>query len=176
MTFIKTTGAIPEQELFLQQKCILKTLSILEVVLGQLKSKQKRNLPYLPKFYKKNQCRVSSKAIWFNMATGYTYCLKCKQKAQGIFIFIYLNLFFNILNMKKNTYLNYWSVLFIVLATINIHAQNLVLNPSFENTNITACSSAEGFQTNLLNWDDTNSGADSCSSPDLFSSCNIVFG
>ncbi|MEO8762020.1 MAG: gliding motility-associated C-terminal domain-containing protein [Bacteroidia bacterium] len=78
--------------------------------------------------------------------------------------------------MKKTTTKNHLLALFLLLGTFGIKAQNLVLNPSFENTNITACSSPEGFQTNLLNWDDTNSGADSCSSPDLFSNCNVIFG
>lgn len=53
-------------------------------------------------------------------------------------------------------------------------AQNLVLNPSFENT-ASNCANfgGEGFTSDLLNWDDANSSYDSCSSPDLFSACNL---
>ncbi len=54
-------------------------------------------------------------------------------------------------------------------------AQNLVVNPSFENTSSNCANFAgEGYTTDLLNWDDANSGADSCSSPDLFSACNTL--
>lgn len=55
-------------------------------------------------------------------------------------------------------------------------AQNLVVNPSFENT-ANGCSGfpfpMEGFN-NLNDWDNANSNTpgDSCSSPDLFSTCN----
>lgn len=57
-----------------------------------------------------------------------------------------------------------------------ISAQNLVINPSFENT-ANGCSGfpipVEGF-SDLNDWDNANSNApgDSCSSPDLFSTCN----
>ncbi len=57
-----------------------------------------------------------------------------------------------------------------------ITAQNLVINPSFENT-ANGCAGfpfpVEGF-TDLNDWDNANSNApgDSCSSPDLFSTCN----
>ncbi|MBS1634743.1 MAG: gliding motility-associated C-terminal domain-containing protein [Bacteroidetes bacterium] len=63
----------------------------------------------------------------------------------------------------------------ISLFQTRISAQNLVLNPSFENTS-SNCGNlgGEGFTTDLLNWDDANSGADSCSSPDLFSACNTL--
>jgi len=47
-----------------------------------------------------------------------------------------------------------------------LFSQNLVLNPSFETT-----SGCVGFTGGLNNWDDANSGADSCSSPDLFATC-----
>ena len=58
-------------------------------------------------------------------------------------------------------------------------AQNLVVNPSFENTT-TNCTGfgGEGFGTDLTGtWNNANSnvGADSCSSPDLFSACNLFF-
>ncbi|MES2798750.1 MAG: gliding motility-associated C-terminal domain-containing protein [Bacteroidota bacterium] len=59
-------------------------------------------------------------------------------------------------------------------------AQNLVVNPSFEITN-TNCANfgGEGFRTDLdPSWDNANSNiaGDSCSSPDLFSACNTIFG
>lgn len=58
--------------------------------------------------------------------------------------------------------------------SLPILGQNLVINPGFELTS-SNCSNpfGEGFTTDLLNWDDANSGADSCSSPDLFSACNL---
>jgi len=59
-------------------------------------------------------------------------------------------------------------------------AQNLVVNPSFEQTS-SNCGSfgGEGFFTDLANsWDNAsnNTEGDSCSSPDLFSACNVIFG
>lgn len=67
----------------------------------------------------------------------------------------------------------------LLLATLS-SAQNLVVNPSFEQT-VTNCSQfgGEGFFTDLAGtWDNANSNTagDSCSSPDLFSPCNEVFG
>ena len=77
--------------------------------------------------------------------------------------------------MKKNIYL-----LFFLLSGLSGFAQNLVVNPSFENT-ATNCGSfgGEGFFTDLSgSWDNAsnNVGGDSCSSPDLFSDCNVIFG
>jgi gliding motility-associated-like protein len=68
-------------------------------------------------------------------------------------------------------------VLFFGFVVFNLKAQNLVVNPSFELTS-SNCGNfgGEGYTTDLLNWDDANSGADSCSSPDLFSACNTIFG
>lgn len=72
-------------------------------------------------------------------------------------------------------------ILFLVTCVSNfVYAQNLVLNPSFE---ITASNCAnfggEGFGTDLAGtWDNTNINTpvgDSCSSPDLFSACNLFF-
>jgi hypothetical protein len=73
--------------------------------------------------------------------------------------------------MKKA--ISIFALLFIVL-TKNIQAQNLVLNSSFENT-ASNCANfgGESFTSDLLNWDDANSSYDSCSSPDLFSACNL---
>jgi gliding motility-associated-like protein len=57
-----------------------------------------------------------------------------------------------------------------------MNAQNLVINPSFENT-VNGCAGfpfpIEGF-ADLNDWDNANSNTpgDSCSSPDLFSTCN----
>jgi gliding motility-associated-like protein len=56
----------------------------------------------------------------------------------------------------------------------SLSAQNLVLNPSFENTS--ACPIGVGEFGNALNWDDLNSGADSCSSPDLHAACAPAIG
>ena len=62
----------------------------------------------------------------------------------------------------------------ISLFVHSLYSQNLVLNPSFEITTSNCANfGGEGFTTDLVNWDDANSGADSCSSPDLFSTCNI---
>jgi len=56
--------------------------------------------------------------------------------------------------------------------------QNIVINPSFEQT-VTNCANfgGEGFRTDLAGtWDNANSNiaGDSCSSPDLFSACNVI--
>lgn len=58
-----------------------------------------------------------------------------------------------------------------------LYAQNLVINPSFEN-NTGSCSgiaAGEGF-SQVVDWDNANSNTpgDSCSSPDLFSPCNVM--
>lgn len=77
--------------------------------------------------------------------------------------------------MNKNIYL-----LFLALLTFQVNAQNLVVNPSFENT-ASNCGNfgGEGFFTDLVgSWDNASSNieGDSCSSPDLFSDCNLIFG
>lgn len=61
-----------------------------------------------------------------------------------------------------------------------IQAQNLVVNPSFEQT-ASNCGNfgGEGFRSDLdATWNNANSNVpgDSCSSPDLFAPCNTVFG
>jgi len=66
---------------------------------------------------------------------------------------------------------------FLTLIAFSGNAQNLVVNPSFEITN-TNCSGfgGEGFRQDLNpSWDNANSNipGDSCSSPDLFSACNL---
>lgn len=77
--------------------------------------------------------------------------------------------------MKRNIYL-----LFFLLASVNLTAQNLVVNPSFEQTN-SNCGNfgGEGFFSDLSgSWDNASNNieGDSCSSPDLFSECNVIFG
>ncbi len=59
----------------------------------------------------------------------------------------------------------------------SVSAQNLVVNPSFENTSSNCANlGGEGFGTDLLDWDNANSNSagDSCSSPDLFAPCNTL--
>lgn len=75
--------------------------------------------------------------------------------------------------MKKNIY-----VLFLLMIGFAASAQNLVVNPSFENTS-SNCGNlgGEGFFTDLNgSWDNASNNAlgDSCSSPDLFSPCNTI--
>jgi hypothetical protein len=77
--------------------------------------------------------------------------------------------------MRRNLYL-----LFLALFVGQVSAQNLVVNPSFEQT-VSNCGNfgGEGFFTDLVGtWDNAsnNVGGDSCSSPDLFSACNLIFG
>ncbi|UPT68881.1 MAG: SprB repeat-containing protein [Sphingobacteriales bacterium JAD_PAG50586_3] len=68
-------------------------------------------------------------------------------------------------------------LLLILFTGTALFGQNLVINPSFENTS-SNCGNfgGEGFGTDLLDWDNANSNApgDSCSSPDLFSACNTI--
>ncbi len=77
--------------------------------------------------------------------------------------------------MKKNL-----TLLLITVLFVSTQAQNLVVNPSFEQT-ASNCGNfgGEGFFTDLDGtWSNASSNAlgDSCSSPDLFSSCNTIFG
>ena len=77
--------------------------------------------------------------------------------------------------MNKNIYL-----LFFALLTFQVNAQNLVVNPSFEQT-ASNCGNfgGEGFFSDLAaSWDNASNNieGDSCSSPDLFSDCNLIFG
>src|SRR5690606_22429847 len=69
--------------------------------------------------------------------------------------------------------LTFW----FVVSSNKILGQNLVLNPSFENTSGTCSGFASGESFNQVsNWDNANSNTpgDSCSSPDLFSPCNVM--
>lgn len=63
-----------------------------------------------------------------------------------------------------------------IISFSDCFSQNLVVNPSFEQTT-TNCGSpfGEGY-ADLINWDETNSGNDTCTTPDLFSACNIIIG
>lgn len=75
------------------------------------------------------------------------------------------------------------SVIQLLVAVCSVEvvlAQNLVVNPSFEQT-ISDCANfgGESFRADLAGtWDNANSNVagDSCSSPDLFAPCNVVFG
>ncbi|HXH18808.1 MAG TPA: gliding motility-associated C-terminal domain-containing protein [Chitinophagales bacterium] len=70
-----------------------------------------------------------------------------------------------------------WGIL-IIAACMNplplLHAQNLVLNPSFESTS--SCPVGISQFSLVLNWDDTNSGNDTCTTPDLYAPCAPAFG
>lgn len=55
-----------------------------------------------------------------------------------------------------------------------LHAQNLVLNPSFETTS--SCPVGISQFNLATNWNSTNTGADSCSSPDLYAGCAPAIG
>jgi len=68
----------------------------------------------------------------------------------------------------------------VVFCDLTLFAQNLVVNPSFEQT-ASDCANfgGESFRADLAgSWDNANSNVagDSCSSPDLFAPCNTVFG
>lgn len=67
-------------------------------------------------------------------------------------------------------------VLSMLLFSGALLAQNLVQNPSFENTS--ACPLVPSELTKAFNWDDlnTNVGGDSCSSPDLYATCSWTIG
>ncbi|MEK7226845.1 MAG: hypothetical protein AAB221_14330, partial [Bacteroidota bacterium] len=62
----------------------------------------------------------------------------------------------------------------LLLSAIKLSAQNLALNPSFENT--TSCPGGISDFVKTIDWDDTNSDADSCSSPDLYAACSPQMG
>ena len=55
------------------------------------------------------------------------------------------------------------------LCTLPTMAQNLVNNPSFENTSACPVGISEFYKASQ--WNDVNSGADTCSSPDLYAAC-----
>lgn len=70
-----------------------------------------------------------------------------------------------------------YSLLFAVLTgllTLTTNAQNLVLNPSFENT--TACPQGISQFSLAVDWGEANSGADSCTTADLYAACTPQWG
>lgn len=71
--------------------------------------------------------------------------------------------------MKKSTIL---TLLWIFSSLLS--AQNLVLNPSFENVNVTCSGFTGAGYSNLVNWDNPDP-TDTCSTPDWFSTCLSSF-
>lgn len=72
--------------------------------------------------------------------------------------------------MKKHTLLFLLAFCFCPF----LYAQNLVLNPSFENVNV-ACSGFSGAgYSNIIDWDNPDP-TDTCSTPDWFSTCLSSF-
>lgn len=72
--------------------------------------------------------------------------------------------------MKKQTLL-----LFLALSFGSfLFAQNLVLNPSFENINVTCSGFSGAGYTNVIDWDNPDP-TDTCSTPDWFSTCLSSF-
>lgn len=65
--------------------------------------------------------------------------------------------------------------LFVLLNSASVFSQNLVVDPSFENTSTNCSGITEGF-TDLIDWDGAAGTQDSCSSSDLFSACSILIG
>ncbi len=70
--------------------------------------------------------------------------------------------------MKK--LLNVCLVFFMLFSVKNATGQNLVLNPSFENINVSCSGFGGAGYTNLLTWDNPDP-TDTCSTPDWFSTC-----
>lgn len=67
----------------------------------------------------------------------------------------------------------YYSLLMLCIGfwlyALPLMSQNLVNNPSFESTSSCPVGISEFFKASQ--WNDVNSGADSCSSPDLYAAC-----
>jgi hypothetical protein len=66
------------------------------------------------------------------------------------------------------------AVLLGVVIGMPVWSQNLVVNPSFENTS--SCPIGISEFSKALNWSSVNSGADTCSSPDLYAGCAPAIG
>ncbi|MBS1617562.1 MAG: SprB repeat-containing protein, partial [Bacteroidetes bacterium] len=66
------------------------------------------------------------------------------------------------------------ALLIICCFHAELRAQNLVLNPSFETTS--SCPVGISQFNLATNWNSTNTGADSCSSPDLYAGCAPAIG
>jgi len=94
-------------------------------------------------------------------------------------LFLIVNKFkVNFQMLKIQSKIVLFSLLFL-LSNFYSYAQNLVLNPSFEQT-ANGCAGiipAEGM-IDLIDWDNVsnNTPADTCSTPDLFSTCNASLG
>lgn len=64
-----------------------------------------------------------------------------------------------------------FTVLFLFFAFVtDMFAQNLVVNPSFENINVTCSGFAGAGYTNVIGWENPDP-TDTCSTPDWFSTC-----
>jgi hypothetical protein len=62
-----------------------------------------------------------------------------------------------------------------LVLSVGVYAQtNLVLNPSFETATGCPVGPTEFYRT--ANWNDSNSGADTCASPDLYATCAPQIG
>jgi len=77
-------------------------------------------------------------------------------------------------NIFMKNLLRFITVLLAVCCCTGITAQNLVLNPSFEQTS--ACPQGISQFNLATNWAQGNSGADSCSTSDLYAGCVPQFG
>ena len=72
--------------------------------------------------------------------------------------------------MKKHTLLLFLAFFFCSF----LFAQNLVLNPSFENINVTCSGFSGAGYTNIIDWENPDP-TDTCSTPDWFSTCLSSF-
>ena len=76
--------------------------------------------------------------------------------------------------MKKHLLSSLLILISCCCGIITVSGQNLVLNPSFENTSSCPTGISEFYLA--TNWSSTNTGADTCSSPDLYATCANTFG
>jgi gliding motility-associated-like protein len=82
-----------------------------------------------------------------------------------------------LLRSKKQDMKNFKLITLLLISSClwgNLWAQNLVVNPSFET--ISGCPVGPGEFFRATSWNDVNTGADSCSSPDLIAGCAPGFG
>jgi hypothetical protein len=61
------------------------------------------------------------------------------------------------------------AILFLLITFKMGYSQNMVLNPSFENTN--SCPGGPGAFNQCVDWTTVNIGSSNCSSPDLYAGC-----
>ncbi len=85
-----------------------------------------------------------------------------------------LSSFFSSLAASSGKFFLASGLIFICCIQSSLQAQNLVLNPSFETTS--GCPVGISEFDRATNWFSTNTGADSCSSPDLYASCAPTIG